>query len=71
MSACSLLLQKVRLLVQAGANVNACTDSDGVPALAHALFSSKLEPQDLEVLQMLIGKPVYCNAALAGPQAKP
>jgi hypothetical protein len=54
-SACALLLQSVQLLVQAGANVDACTASDGAPVVAHALSTSELEPVDLEILQMLIG----------------
>jgi hypothetical protein len=47
----------VRLLVQAGANVDArVVGGDGVPAIAHALQSSKMQPKDAEILQILIGK---------------
>jgi hypothetical protein len=51
----------VRMLVQAGANVDACTATEGVPALAHALFSSKQQPQDTEFVQILIGKTGVTN----------
>jgi hypothetical protein len=46
----------VRLLVQAGANVDACLAEDGCPAITHALCSSKMEADDMEILQILIGE---------------
>lgn len=59
-------LQMVRLLVQAGANVNArLHHGAGVPAIAHALYSSRMEPPDAEILQILIGKTAV--SVLPGP----
>jgi hypothetical protein len=49
----------LRLLVQAGANMDACT-AKGPPALAYALACTKLEAQDLEIVQILIGEVVCC-----------
>jgi hypothetical protein len=47
----------VRLLVQAGANVNAKTvTTHPVHAIQHAQGISKMEAEDAEILQILIGK---------------
>jgi hypothetical protein len=53
---CVRLLQMVRMLVEAGANVNACTTAEGTPALAHVLFNSKAEVRDAEILEILIAE---------------
>jgi hypothetical protein len=50
-------LQMVRLLVHAGADLNADSFSTRVaPAIQRALECSRSEPQDAEILQILIGE---------------
>lgn len=59
-------LQMVRLLVWAGANVNACNTTGNMhPALAQALVPSKQEEEDAQILDILIGEDGLCSAMIA------
>jgi hypothetical protein len=60
----------VRLLVWAGANVNACRTTGNIyPALAQALAASKQEEDDAQILDLLLGKDGLCSMLNLKPHA--